>query len=442
MPITGGGGGNIVDWGLLTALQGTNDWEQKRLDRTAELKYAQQLRDAAEKENLAQQEAGKKYFDAFDESRKLKVLPPDIEKIRLKDEELRKPLIEMIKKYGGDVNMALNSGGYNDILDYSRKLQNSKEVTDALRRAKDYADFNKDLQSGKIIRPVFEDINGSKQKYNPEERINDFLGGKAQDFEYRGGFEPFQTDYRKSFAEVYGNPNRTPKNATRDDVFNMAMFEAKRKGLSKDDAEYYSNIVADEYDKGIQSGTLTPYLYKSDNPLDAQLKQSQIEKNRASTNLSNTRANKIASGGEDNPSAYWVKDLFEGGDKASFAVANLVNGTSGDGKVIDAEIVTDKTTFLNNGSGAKPAENVSSGPQSIKIKVTKSTSTGRPIEKVYDLSNSEDVGELSAIHASKTSSKTYPSRSQEYQGVDKSASKSQWKTNQYTTSSGITFTVE
>jgi len=441
MPITGGGG-NIVDWGLLTALQGTNDWEQKRLDRTAELKYAQQLRDIAEAEKLKQQQAGNQLFNVFNEVNKLQVLPPDTEKIRIKNEELINPIKEGIKKYSGDVNMYLQSGGYNDLVKYSQDLQKSKEVSDALRRAKDYADFNKDLQSGKIIRPVFEDINGSKQKYNPEERINDFLDGKAQDFEYRGGFEPFQTDYRKSFSEVYGNPNRTPRNATRDDVFNMAMFEAKRKGLSKDDAEYYSNIVADEYDKGIQSGTLTPYLFKSDNPLDAQLKQSQIEKNRASTNLSNQRANKIASGGEDNPSAYWVKDLFEGGDKASFAVADLVNGTSGDGKVIDAEIVTENTTFLNNGSGAKPAENVSSGPQSIKIKVTKSTPTGQPIDKVYDLSNSEDVGELSAIHASKTSSKTYPSRSQEYQGVDKNASKSQGKTNQYTTSSGITFTVE
>jgi len=419
MPITGGGG-NIVDWGLLTALQGTNDWEQKRLDRTAELKYAQQLRDIAEAEKLKQQQAGNQLFNVFNEVNKLQVLPPDTEKIRIKNEELINPIKEGIKKYSGDVNMYLQSGGYNDLVKYSQDLQKSKEVSDALRRAKDYADFNKDLQSGKIIRPVFEDINGSKQKYNPEERINDFLDGKAQDFEYRGGFEPFQTDYRKSFSEVYGNPNRTPRNATRDDVFNMAMFEAKRKGLSKDDAEYYSNIVADEYDKGIQSGTLTPYLFKSDNPLDAQLKQSQIEKNRASTNLSNQRANKIASGGEDNPSAYWVKEVLAGGEKAKFAVGDLIGASTGDGKIIDAEIIVQEP---NRAAASGMAQLNQSMPL---IKITKTTSVG-PKEVTYDLNDANALGELSTIQASKTASKTFPSRSQEYQSSNKGVSDTEYE---------------
>ena len=437
MPITGGGGGNVIDWGRLTALQGVDDWQQKRLDRTAELRYNQQLRDIAEAEKIKQQQAGSQVFNVFNEVSKLQVLPPDTEKIRTKNDELINPIKEGIKKYQGDVNMYLQSGGFNDLVKYSQDLQSSKEVKDALRRAKDYADFNNDIASGKIIRPIYEDINGSRQKYNPQDKINDFLGGKAQDFEYNGGFDPFQADYRKSFSEVYGNPDRKPRQATRDDVFIMAVDEAKKKGLSRDDAEYYSNIVADEYDKGVQSGSLTPYLFKSDNPLDNAVKQSTIDKNRASTNLSNQRANKIASGAEDNPSAYWVKEVLAGGDKAKFAVGDLIGASTGDGKVIDAEIMTDFSAVDPITKGPNGNSNAIS-----KIKITKTNKYGSPEVVVYDLTNANDVGELSTMQASKMTSKTYPSRSQEYQGVDKNASKTQDNNNQFTTSSGITFTVE
>ena len=77
-----------------------------------------------------------------------------------------------------------------------------------------------------------------------------------------------------------------------------------------------------------------------------------------------------------------------------------------------------------------------------KIKITKTNKYGSPEVVVYDLTNANDVGELSTMQASKMTSKTYPSRSQEYQGVDKNASKTQDNNNQFTTSSGITFTVE
>ena len=411
-------------------MQGTNDWAQKRLDRAAEMKYAKELRDNAEAEKLKQQQAGDKILNVFNEASKLQVLPPDMERIQALDKELQKPLQEMIKKYGGDINMALNSGGYNNMVEYSQKLQNDPLVKDALRRAKDAAELEKDVMSGKILRPIYEDINGSKQKYNPEDRINDFLGGKAQDFSYRGGFEPFQADYRKSFAEVYGNSNRTPRKASREDVFNMAMFEAKKKGLSKDDAEYYSNVVADEYDRGLSEGTLTPYLYKSDNPLDNAVKQSVIDKNRASTNLSNTRANKIASGGgNDDPTLFWINKVVSGGEDTKFAIGELINTATGDGKVTSAEVIEPEriTNYMD-----KSMVNNSGLP---RIKVDIAVTGGGDRKKVFDLNNADDVAELSTMQSSKVNSKTFANRYNEYQN-------SKGKSNQSNTTKEQTYTIK
>jgi len=438
MPITGGGG-NVVDWGLLTALQGTDDWKQKRLDRNAELRQADELRDIAEAEKIKQQQAGSQVFNIFNEVSKLKVLPPDTEKIRIKNEELINPIINGIKKYGGDVNMYLQSGGYNDLVKYSQDLQGSKEVSSALRRAKDYADFQNDVQSGKIIRPIYKEVNGSRQKLNPQDEISAFLDNKKDDFEYMGGFEPFVTDYRKSFSEVYGRDDRKPKTATKDDVYVMALHEAKKKGLSKDDAQYYSEIIADEYQKGIDSGNLTPYLYKSDNPLDDAIKLSTIEKNRASTNLSIVRANKIASGGDENPQDYWISQVLQGGDNAEFAVGDLIGANTGDGKIIDAEIVTNDVVDMPNPQEGEGKRAIGLTDNSTKVMVKYIDSNNQPITVYYDLNDANALGELSTLQASKTTSKTFPKRSQEYQSTDKNKN-SQKQT--LTTSSGIKFTVE
>jgi hypothetical protein len=410
MPITGGGG-NVVDWGLLTALQGVDDWQQKRLDRNAELKQAKQLRDLAEQQRQQQQEAGDKVFNIYNEVAKLKVLPPDTEKIRVKNDELINPIINGIKKYGGDVNLYLQSGGYNDLVKYNQDLQGSNEVVSALRRAKDYADYNNDIKSGKIIRPIYKDVNGSRQKLNPQDEISGFLDNKKDDFEYRGGFDPFVADYRENFSKVYANKDRKYRTATKDDVFTMAMFEAKKKGLSKEDAEYYSEIVANEYQNGIDNGNLTPYAYKFDNQLDNAVKQSTIDRNRASANASNARANKINSGGgDDDPTLFWINKVVAGGEDTKFAIGELINTATGDGKVTSAEVIEEAPTR----QAARGMQTLNKPATKIKVEIAV-TGGGAPRTKIFDLNNADDVAELSTMQSAKVNSKTFANRYYEYQ---------------------------
>jgi hypothetical protein len=407
MPITGGGG-NVVDWGLLTALQGVDDWQQKRLDRNAELNQAKQLRDLAEQQRQQQQEAGDKVFNIYNEVAKLKVLPPDTEKIRVKNDELINPIINGIKKYGGDVNLYLQSGGYNDLVKYNQDLQGSNEVVSALRRAKDSADLQNDVKAGKIIRPVYQDVNGSKQKLNPQDELSAFLDGKKDDFQYRGGFDPFKFDFRDAFSKTYANKERKYAEATREDVVNMGLTAAKEKGMNKDDALYYAEVVADIYKEGIDNGNLTPYIYKFDNPLDDQVKQSILDKNKATTNYTNARTNKINSGGGDGGEndPYWIRSIMGGGEVAKYATGELMNVDSGYGKVVNTEYIEAK-------QGLPYIEGITGTPKRI-IKLTFNSSDKGETTKSFDLSDPKQLAELNSLHAFGRVSKTYPDREQEY----------------------------
>lgn len=393
MPTTYGSSG--TDWGLLTALQGKDNWQQKRADRETDMRYALGNQKLAEQQLQDQLKAGQDITNIYNEAQKLKVLDPDIVKIREKDIELRNPIYEGIKKFGGNVNQYLKSGGYQELQKYKNDLFNSKELTDGLRRMADYSQMQKDYESGKILRPITEDKNGSTMRYDPMERADEFLNGKADDFSYKGGYVPFEHDYRKSFQEVYGSGNKyKPMTATRNDVYDMAMREAKKTGLNEQDASDYSNKIADEYQHGVETKAITPYYYKQDDQLDARLKQAQINA------LNSPKPRGGIDPNQDN--AFWVQNVNAGGQNRQHALGYLAGATNANGVVINVKPLAIDNFLL--GSGRNQPINTA---EENKIVVTYTDKFNQPSEKVYDLQNANDVAELQSLkEAQKLAGKT------------------------------------
>lgn len=394
MPITYGSG-STTDWGLLTALQGQDNWQQKRQDRAADMRYAQANQQLAAQQLQDEITAGKDVLDPYLQAQKVRVLDPDIIKIREKNDALINPIKEGIKKFNGDVNLYLKSGGYNDLMKYNSDLFNSPEMKGAVRRMTDYGEMQKDMKEGKILRPITEDINGSKQRYDPKQKMDDFLGGKASDFQYDGGYKPFEHDYRKSFAEVYGSGDKyKPQTATRQDVYNMALYEAKQNGLSSQDGMDYSNKVADEYESGVKSGKLTPYLYKFDDSTERNLKIAQT----GSANRSNRRAKSGSGRGANDDDIFWVQNVNAGGVNRDHALGYLAGATNANGTVVDVKSVV--TENLLNPTGVAGAIDPNNPQLQNKIQVTYTDKDGRKTEKIYDTTNTGDVAELQSLKES------------------------------------------
>jgi len=390
MPTTYGTAG--TDWGLLTALQGRDNWAQKRQDRALDNQYAQANRNLADNQLQEQLAGGAAVNNIYNEAQKLKVLDPDISKIRDKNNELVGDIKNELKKYNGDINLFLKSGGYDKLLKYKNDLFNSKELTGGVRRMNDYGQMQKDIEEGKILRPITFDENGSKQKYNPNEKASDFLNGKATDFSYNGGYTPFEHDYRKSFSDVYGSGDKyKTKTATRNDVYTMALYEASQKGLNREDGIDYSTKIADEYANGVKDGSLTPYLYKNDDIMDKRVAQANISR-------SNNTASSSGGRGANNDNIFWIQNVNSGGVNRQHALGYLVGSSNGNGSVIDILPVDASDINGLKAAGWKAASNPlnQNKPDSF-VKVVYKNDKDKQTEKIYDLNDAGDAAELQSL---------------------------------------------
>lgn len=381
-------GSSGTDWGLLTALQGKDNWQQKRTDRETDMRYAIGNQKLAEQQLQDQLKAGQDITNIYNEAQKLKVLDPDIIKIREKDQELRKDIYEGIKKFGGNVSQYLKSGGYENLQKYKNDLFNSKELTSGLRRMKDYGAIQKDYEAGKILRPITEDVNGSTMRYDPMKRADDFLTGKATDFSYRGGYDPVSMDLRESFSTLYGSGSKIkPQTATRQDVFNAAKWEIKKTNpnANLEDLEDQANIIADEYQQGVDSKAITPYYYKWDDPMDAKVKQAQIN------NLNEPNNRGGIDDSQDN--AFWIQNVNAGGRNREHALGYIVGASNVNGTVLD---IKPQTPYSGIMKGANIGENTMLRNK-IVVTYKDPTIPTKTIQKVYDLENTADRSELQSL---------------------------------------------
>ena len=90
-----------LDYGFLSALSGRRNWDSIKAEKQRELQYQTMLNTTQEQENRSQQEKAAAIQNYLNTASSLKVLPRGLQRIQEVDQNLRQPIVENIKKYGG-----------------------------------------------------------------------------------------------------------------------------------------------------------------------------------------------------------------------------------------------------------------------------------------------------------------------------------------------------
>lgn len=233
----------MPDWGLYNSLRVSPDFQQKRQDRAMEMQMLLHRRQQVEAD-ISKQFQGQmqmqKYFQTLAEQ---DILAEDVERMRGVEQELRKPIIDGIRKFGGDVRKYLLSGGHAQLTEYRNSLLTSEQMRTALQNKVNYTNWASDTMEGRFILPVM----AEGQEMSFEQAYNSFKNGEIDYLPYAGSEERVDIPY-EFFAKT-PHPEAKPGEA-RDvsvgDIVNAVTF----KGGSAAQAR----LRAVEYDEFIRDG--------------------------------------------------------------------------------------------------------------------------------------------------------------------------------------------
>lgn len=269
----------MADWGVLTALQGQNNWQQRRYERQRETQLMMAQNQLLEQELGKQMQSAAAIDEYMQTISQVKALEPDVEKVRQKEQQLRQTIQSGVAKYGGNVKKYLLSGGINELNKYRRTLLDSPEVQTALSNSANYNEFLKDRKEGLTGRfTSWKDINTGETKQGTfEQQYQDFAAGNTPTLNYRGGFKMPKFD-ETIFTKFYGNQNRTYQPVSADDYYRAAFDQFA--DLNAEDRQSAAMLHTQNYVDRLKNKA-TPLHWKFDDPLDRQVKLSLIAKNRA-----------------------------------------------------------------------------------------------------------------------------------------------------------------
>jgi hypothetical protein len=259
-----------LDAAAIQALSGGfTNWDAKRSMAERALQFQQQSTNIAENSLRNQQIAEAKLAEYQDTINKAGLLDPDKKKVQAVNDQLKKKIKDGIIKYHGDVSRYMDSGGLTELHEYQQDLMNSPEMQRGQMNFYNYNKAKADAAAGLTLR----EINGK----HFDEHYKDYLDGKSEVLPYEGAFKPTDIDYAKEFGSVYGNANKTPQQANLADIFTLAYHANRKAGLSDADAKQAAKAETTRELEKIAAGGHY-YQYKSEDPLDRQLKVARINK--------------------------------------------------------------------------------------------------------------------------------------------------------------------
>lgn len=251
------------DVGILSMLQGQDNWAEKRASKARELQYASLMSRMAEQDLQQQQLAGQQAQEYMNAVGKLKLLDPAIERVRKVNDELVNPIMESLRNAGGDIKRYMLSGGINQLQQYKEKLMNNPTVQKDLMSAYNYNRYSMDMQAGLTPRG------------NAGEDYQKYSKGEADYFGYGGGYQaPDLNGIGKYFGDTFGADQYTPQSAKPYDVYLYALQQGKMKGMNQNDAEHFALTKGREYEQALNNGA-QPYMFKSLDPAIKAFKQAQ-----------------------------------------------------------------------------------------------------------------------------------------------------------------------
>jgi len=280
-----------ADWGLYSALKGTDNWAQKRQDKMQSLMILdkREQKSQAILQKSAELEQGMQ--DHFDKIASLDALAQDQGRIADEEKKARRNIYKGIAAVNGNLNTYMTTGGISDLSQYKRDVLNSDAAKNAATNKVNATNFLKDKSEGRYVRGVEIDVpvldakgnpklkNGEivtkREKVSMERQMDMFNKGLITKIDYGGAENKVKLDPTK-FSKTVKDPNNpyTAMPVTTDDIYNYAMEQ----GASPE----YAKVLAVEYGKtAVKSGQ--PWHWAKEN-------ESEDAVNWA-------RANKYAGGG-------------------------------------------------------------------------------------------------------------------------------------------------
>ena len=281
----------MADWGLYTALRGTDNWAQRRQDKMMNLQIAE--KEAAREEARTQKEmlAEENINKYLDEMANLDVLPEDQERIKEVERKARFNIIKGIAENNGDLARYVSSGGISDLHEYKNSITQSEQVQNAMQSKENMGLIVADMQKGnrwfKRVEVEYakrdkdgneaEDKNGNpiiiREMVDEKKQLALFKKGYIDKIQYNGSEQRIKMN-PMTFKDRY----RDPKNPT---GFNKVtatdvMFRATHEGASEEYAKYMTKNYIDRY-----NATGQAWNWKAMSPQEEALYQAKTNKANA-----------------------------------------------------------------------------------------------------------------------------------------------------------------
>tara|TARA_R110000787_G_scaffold71266_12_gene158750 strand:+ start:4006 stop:5580 length:1575 start_codon:yes stop_codon:yes gene_type:complete len=252
----------MADWGLYSALRGTDDWATKRQDKQMNLLAAEKM-EQRQQVKVAQSAAAEASIAKYmEELQNLETTPEDQERVAQAEKRARQSIVKGIANSNGDLRKYMSTGGITALNDYKTSVMQSEEVKQAGVNSVNLANYIKMEQKGnqrhKLIdvevpmmgedgSPVL-DSQGNPQfqveKMTMQDQYNKYKAGEITKLNYNGsetrvnlGIHSFGNQYKNS-ADIYQKDNFV----TESNVYEKMLSEGASKEYAIEQAKRYGNM--------------------------------------------------------------------------------------------------------------------------------------------------------------------------------------------------------
>lgn len=293
----------MADWGLYSALRGTDDWATKRQDKQMNLLAAEKM-EQRQQVKVAQSAAAEKDIAKYmEELQNLEVLPEDQERVAQAEKQARQSIVKGIANSNGDLRKYMSTGGITALNDYKTSVMQSEEVKQAAVNSISLGNYLKQDAKGnqrhKLIdvevpmigedgNPVL-DAQGNPQfqveKMSMQDQYNKYKAGEIKQLNYNGSETRVKLGIQ-NFSNQYKNPSdpyQKDSFVTESNVYEKMLSEGASDEYAREQAKRYGSMVKAGGD---------PWRWKAGDENELALKMAKLQQSQAKANA------KAAAGGE------------------------------------------------------------------------------------------------------------------------------------------------
>jgi hypothetical protein len=182
-----------IDFGIYNALNASPNLQQRRQDAAFRASVIEQQRRQIEEDQqkrLAAIQGISQYFGAVDAATS-QLLPQDVERLKYAENELRRGIINDIKRFGNDPNRFLLMGGQMKLQQYINKYQQLPQYQQALKNKENLALAMKAITDPEL-RPrsvSWTRTDGTNMRGTIMDNLDDFSKGYTDQVSYDGAYK-------------------------------------------------------------------------------------------------------------------------------------------------------------------------------------------------------------------------------------------------------------